>query len=69
MLKMEMNVGKLKQELAELPDNMSVFVACEGYCNYNKIKRTGGTDTFAIVKDDKLIITDEVTIEIDGEWT
>jgi len=67
MLKMEMNVGKLKQELADLPDDMPVYVSCEGYCNYNKIKRTGGTDTYAIVKNDKLFITDEVTVEVDGE--
>ena len=62
MLKMEMNVGKLKQELADLPDDMPVYVSCEGYTNYH----TSDTDTFAIVSNGKLIISDACTVEIDG---
>ena len=62
MLKMEMNVGKLKQEIANLPDDMPVYVACERTTNYYK----SDTDTFAIVKDGKLFIVDECTVEIDG---
>lgn len=62
MIKMEMNVRKLKQELANLPDDMPVYVSCEGYTNYHK----SDTDTFAIVKDGKLFIVDECTAEIDG---
>lgn len=61
MLKMEMNVGKLKQELADLPDDMPVYVACEGTTNYHK----RDTDTFAIVSNGKLIISDECATMID----
>lgn len=71
MLCMEMNVGKLKQELKDLPDDMPVFVACEGYCNYNfgKQEPFDSTDTFAIIHEGKLFITDECVVEIgDGEY-
>ena len=64
MLKMEMNVGKLKQELADLPDDMPVYVACERTTNYHK----SDTNTFAIVNNGKLIICDECAVEIDGVY-
>ena len=32
---MEMNVGRLKEIIKDLPDDMLVFVGCEGYCNYD----------------------------------
>ena len=62
---MEMNVGKLKEILKDLPDDMLVFVGCEGYCNYYFKKRQPrvGTDTFGIVYDGKLFITDDCAIE------
>ena len=65
---MEMNVGMLKEIIANLPDDMPVFVGCEGYCNYNfkEGKPWDDTDTFAIVHDGKLFITDPCAIE-DGD--
>lgn len=71
MLCMEMNVGKLKQELKDLPDDMPVFVACEGYCNYNfeQQRPFDGTDTFVLIHEGKLFITDACVVEIgDGEY-
>ena len=59
-----MNVGKLKQELANLPDDMPVYVSCEGYTNYHK----SDTNTFVVVNNRKLIICDECTVEIDGVY-
>lgn len=67
---MEMNVGMLKDIIANLPDDMPVFVGCEGYCNYNfeEKKPWDDTDTFAIVHDGKLFITDPCAIGTgDGE--
>ncbi len=62
---MEMNVGKLKEILKDLPDDMLVFVGCEGYCNYDfkEGQPMDGTDAFGIVHDGKLFITDECAIE------
>lgn len=62
---MEMNVGLLKELIKDFPEDMSVFVSCHGYCNYdfkNK-KPNDDTDTFAVVHDEKLFITDECAIE------
>ena len=55
-----MNVGKLKEILKDLPDDMQVFVGCEGYCNYDfeEGQPYDGTDTFGIVYDEKLFIVD-----------
>jgi hypothetical protein len=62
---MEMNVGKLKEILKDLPDDMLVFVGCEGYCNYDfeAGQPMDSTDTFGIVYDGKLFITDACAIE------
>ena len=62
---MEMNVGKLKDILKDLPDDMPVFVACEGYCNYDfdRGQPCEDTDTFGIVHDGKLFITDDCAVE------
>jgi hypothetical protein len=62
---MEMKVGKLKEILKDLPDDMPVFVGCEGYCNYDfeEGQPYRGTDTFAIIYKDKLFITDDCAIE------
>lgn len=64
MMKMEMNVGKLKQLINDLPDDTPVFVAGQGYCNYDFIFDCPheNTDTFAIVRDGKLFITDECAV-------
>jgi hypothetical protein len=62
---MEMNVGLLKELIKDLPDNMPVFVGCQGYTNFN-FKRNEpweDTDTFAIVHDGKLFITDDCVVE------
>lgn len=62
---MEMNVGKLKEILKDLPDDMQVFVGCGGYCNYDfkKGQPDRGTDTFGIIYKGKLFITDPCAIE------
>ena len=62
---MEMNVGYLKEIIKDLPDDMLVFVGCEGYCNYDfkKGQPMTDTDTFGIVHDGKLFIVDECAIE------
>lgn len=66
MLNMEMNVGCLKEIIKDLPDAMPVFVACQGYCNYNFDRKQPfeDTDTFGIVHDGKLFITDDCTVDI-----
>lgn len=64
MMKMEMNVWYLKNLIKDLPDDTPVFVACDGCCNYDFIFNQPhiNTDTFAIVHDGKLFITDEVPV-------
>lgn len=66
---MEMNVGMLKELINDLPDDTQVFVACEGYCNYDfgNNEPLEDTDTFAIVQDGKLFITDNCAVKIDAE--
>ena len=63
---MEMNVGYLKEIIKDLPDDMPVFVACEGYCNYDfdRGQPCEDTDTFGIVHDGKLFITDDCSVDI-----
>ena len=63
---MEMNIGKLKEIIKNLPDDMPVFVACQGYCNYNfdRGQPCEDTDTFGIVHDGKLFITDDCSVDI-----
>lgn len=65
MLKMEMNVGFLKNLIKDLPDDMPVFVGCQGYTNYDfkKNEPYESTDTFAVEYEGKLFITDECAIE------
>lgn len=62
---MEMNVGLLKKLIKDLPDEMLVFVGCQGYSNFD-FKRNEpweDTDTFAIVHNGKLFITDDCAVE------
>ena len=61
-----MNVGHLKNVIKDLPDDMPVFVACQGYCNYNFDRKQpfDETDTFGIVHDGKLFITDDCSVDI-----
>lgn len=63
---MEMNIGKLKEIIKDLPDDMSVFVACQGYCNYDfkREQPREKTSTFGVVHDGKLFITDECAADI-----
>ena len=65
MLKMEMNVGYLKNVIKDLPDDMPVFVCCQGYTNFDfkAGEPCENTDTFAIVHEDKLFITDNCAVE------
>lgn len=62
----EMNVEYLKKIIQDLPDDMPVFVACQGYCNYDfdRNKSFDDTDTFGIVHDGKLFITDDCAVDI-----
>lgn len=66
MMKMEMNVGYLKNLIKDLPDDMPVFVACRGECNYDfdRERPHEGTDTFGIVHGGKLFITDDCYVDI-----
>lgn len=63
---MEINVGKLKEIIKNLPDDTPVFVACQGYCNYNfeREQPCEDTDTFGIVHDGKLFITDGCAVDV-----
>lgn len=67
--KMEMDVGKLKAELEGLDDRMPVYVGCSGECNYDfrGDSPKPNTDTFAIVYEGKLFITDECSIATDED--
>jgi hypothetical protein len=60
-----MNVKHLKVLIEELPDDTEVFVGCQGYSNYNfkENEPWEDTETFAIVHEGKLFITDECAIE------
>ena len=65
---MEMNVGKLKEIIKNLPNDMPVFVACQGECNYDfeRKKPCNDTDIFGIVYDGKLFITDNCAVETEN---
>ena len=65
---MEMNVGKLKEIIKNLPNDMPVFVACQGECNYDfeRKKPCNDTDIFGIVYDGKLFITDDCAVETEN---
>lgn len=64
--KVEMNIGKLKEIIKDLPDDMQVYVACDGFCNYDfdYNRPFEDTDTFGIVHDGKLFITDDCSVDI-----
>ena len=68
MLNMEMNVGYLREIIKDLPDEMPVFVSCQGYCNYDfkNNQSCEDTDTFGLVHDGKLFITDECAVETEN---
>lgn len=61
----KMTVKTLKQLIDDLPDDMEVFVGCQGYTNYDfkNRKRHEDSDTFTIVHEGKLFITDSCAIE------
>ena len=64
--RVEMNIGKLKEIIKNLPDDMQVYVACDGFCNYDfdYNRPFEDTDTFGIVHDGKLFITDDCSVDI-----
>lgn len=66
MVNYKMNVRYLKAMIADLPDDMPVFVACQGFCNYdfNRKQPCKETYTLGIVYDGKLIITDDCAVDI-----
>lgn len=59
------NVRYLKKQIKDLPDDMPVFVGCQGYTNYDfkNQKPFNDTGTFVIPYKGKLFITDKVYIE------
>lgn len=61
-----MNVGYLKNVIKNLPDDTPVFVACQGYCNYNfdRGQPFEETDTCVIVHDRKLFVIDDCAVDI-----
>lgn len=61
----EMNVGYLRDLIKDLPDDMPVFVACHEECNYDFYRKQPckETNTFGIVYDGKLFITDDCAVE------
>ena len=63
------NVGSLRELIKDLPDNMPVFVGCQGYTNYDKETKSmrKDNDTFAIVHDGKMFITDECAVDLGDE--
>lgn len=65
----EMNIGLLKDIIKDLSDDTPVYVACQGYCNYDftKDKPVENEDTFGIVHNGKLFITDSCAVEIDDK--
>lgn len=65
------NIKYLKKFIENLPDDMEVFVGCQGYTNYD-FKRgcmPEDSDTFLSVHDGKLFITDECAIETENGET
>lgn len=66
---MEMNVGYLKTLIKDLPDEMPVFVSAREQSNFDFGTNAPckGTDTFAIVHNGKLFITDECCVGPDSD--
>lgn len=67
----KMTVGMLKQLIEDLPDNMEVFVGCQGYTNFDFKNGNAyeNRDTFVIVHDGKLFIADSCAIETENGET
>lgn len=65
------NVGSLKELIKDLPDDMPVFVGCQGYTNYDFKNQKPFDDekTCVIPYKGKLFITDEVYIETEDGKT
>jgi len=66
-----MQAGDLKEILDAVPDDAKVFVACEGYCNYDfkNAAAKEGTETFAIMRDGNLFITDACAVDDEAGGT
>lgn len=64
-----MNVGYLKELIKDLPDDMEIFVGCQGYSNFDfcKNKSWADSDTFAIVHDGKLLLLMNVRLKMERE--
>lgn len=60
-----MKVTDLKKIIKSLPNDMEVFVGCEGYSNFDfeNNKCYEGGKTIITIYDGKLFITDECAIE------
>lgn len=60
-----MKVIDLKRSIDRLPDDMEVFVGCQGYSNYDfrNGKRYEDSDTLTTVHKGRLFILDECALE------
>ena len=61
-----MTVKKLMEILAEQPEDANVYVACQGYDNYDPKHHTtysGGDDTYVLKAQGQLFICDGCRIE------
>ena len=66
-----MKVSELKKQINDLPDEMEVFVGCQGYTNFDfeEDKRCEDGETVVILHEGKLFITDECAVETNDGTT
>lgn len=65
----KMTAGVIKQLLQDIPNETPIFVACQGYCNYDFKENHRTADTHVIVRDGKIFITDECAVDDGKEGT
>lgn len=60
-----MKISDLKKKISGLPDEMEVFVGCQGYTNFEfeEDRRCVDGETMVIVHEGKLFIVDECAVE------
>ena len=63
--------GDLKEFLKTVPDDAKVYVACQGYCNYDfkNSCECEDNETFAIMRDGNLFITDTCAVDDEAGGT
>lgn len=61
-----MKVRELIEQLMKLPEDANVYVACQGYDNYDPEENSGywdGDETQVVVVDGKVFVADSCHIE------